>query len=243
MRDAHVDQELSEEKTTLSEVRSEPLGSAHPPGKPISSHVSPQKTTSSKKPAVHKARKSIAPEVSYASQRSKTGSLFEAFQNAAHAPVPMETDLKVGNCQEFKMPNSGGLIDLVRDEDGREELKRMEDQNQVEDAIEKWFPEADSHDKHVDLLLATSFLLHMNSTLCFLTMAFRMLSKAPWTARMATTHVRQAVLAARGSGWWVFDHTMLGIHLPEQNLNWQRPLTKDAINLKWRMTLRRPFSP
>ena len=51
--------------------------------------------------------------------------------------------------------------------------------------------------------LAVRFLLTMNSTLCFFTVAMRMLSKAPWTESMASVDVRQFALVAISRGWYV----------------------------------------
>ena len=55
------------------------------------------------------------------------------------------------------------------------------------------------------MVLASTFLRFMNSTLCFLTVSFRMLSKAPWKSKMLTVHIRQAALAAIGNGWFVWS--------------------------------------
>ena len=78
-------------------------------------------------------------------------------------------------------------------------------QLQVADAMEKWYSELDKKSKREDIALASAFLQCMNSTLCFLTVSFRMLSKAPWKSRMLTTHIRQAALAAIGNGWFVWS--------------------------------------
>ena len=63
--------------------------------------------------------------------------------------------------------------------------------------------------KGEELALASTFLKFMNSTLCFLTVSFRMLSKAPWKSKMITTHIRQAALAAIGNGWFVWSDKQL----------------------------------
>ena len=74
----------------------------------------------------------------------------------------------------------------------------------VNDAIEKWYPDIDRQTKHEDAETAAIFLRYMNSTLCFLTVAFRMLAKAPWKPKMLSLHVRQAALAAIGNDWYVW---------------------------------------
>ena len=43
----------------------------------------------------------------------------------------------------------------------------------------------------------------LNSTLCFFTVAMRMLSKAPWTDPMISPDVRQAAMVAISCGWFV----------------------------------------
>ena len=75
---------------------------------------------------------------------------------------------------------------------------------QVNDAIEKWYPKLDKQTKREDTAAAATFLRFMNSTLCFLTVSFRMLSKAPWKPKMLIAHVRQAALAAIGNDWYVW---------------------------------------
>ena len=50
---------------------------------------------------------------------------------------------------------------------------------------------------------AVNFLLTMNSTQCFFTVAMRMLSKAPWTEAMVSLDVRQAAIVAISRGWYV----------------------------------------
>ena len=41
----------------------------------------------------------------------------------------------------------GGLIDLVQEENQREEVRRARERNQIQDAIEKWFPDGDNQTK------------------------------------------------------------------------------------------------
>ena len=74
---------------------------------------------------------------------------------------------------------------------------------QVQDASRKWLTDYPMSKKNDIEQLAVRFLLTMNSTLCFFTVAMRMLSKAPWTESMASVDVRQFALVAISRGWYV----------------------------------------
>ena len=67
---------------------------------------------------------------------------------------------------------------------------------QVRDAGSKWLTQYPEAKRNAIEQLAVSFLLAMNSTLCFFTVAMRMLSKAPWTDSMISPDVRQAAMVA-----------------------------------------------
>ena len=67
---------------------------------------------------------------------------------------------------------------------------------QVRDASGKWLTDYPMKKRNEIEQLAVRFLLTMNSTLCFFTVAMRMLSKAPWTESMASVDVRQFALVA-----------------------------------------------
>ena len=74
---------------------------------------------------------------------------------------------------------------------------------QVRDASGKWLTDYPMKKRNEIEQLAVRFLLTMNSTLCFFTVAMRMLSKAPWTESMASVDVRQFALVAISRGWYV----------------------------------------
>ncbi len=74
---------------------------------------------------------------------------------------------------------------------------------QVRDAGSKWLTEYSNVQRNAIEQLAVRFLLTMNSTLCFFTVAMRMLSKAPWTESMVSIDVRQSALVAISRGWFV----------------------------------------
>ena len=74
---------------------------------------------------------------------------------------------------------------------------------QIRDASGKWLTDYPMRKRNDIEQLAVRFLLTMNSTLCFFTVAMRMLSKAPWTESMASVDVRQFALVAISRGWYV----------------------------------------
>ena len=74
---------------------------------------------------------------------------------------------------------------------------------QVRDASGKWLTDYPMRKRNDIEQLAVRFLLTMNSTLCFFTVAMRMLSKAPWTESMASVDVRQFALVTISRGWYV----------------------------------------
>ena len=74
---------------------------------------------------------------------------------------------------------------------------------QIRDVGMKWLSGHPPAQKHAIEQLAVNFLLAMNSTLCFFTVAMRMLAKAPWTDAMISLDVRQAAIVAISRGWYV----------------------------------------
>ena len=74
---------------------------------------------------------------------------------------------------------------------------------QIRDAGTKWLSNYPGVQRNSIEQLAVRFLLTMNSTLCFSTVAMRMLSKAPWTDAMISLDVRQSAMVAISRGWFV----------------------------------------
>ncbi len=137
-----------------------------------------------------KARKAV--------QSRGGGLLVDAFRNAQNEQylsydAPPHIDLLLGNGEQV-----GAHIDLTgNNDDPIEDDVDPDLQQQVTDAIEKWYPDLDKRSKREDMVLASDFLKYMNSTLCFLTVSFRMLSKAPWKSKMltlCTSHKRPLLL-------------------------------------------------
>ena len=65
---------------------------------------------------------------------------------------------------------------------------------------------------------ALDFLKSMNGTLCYLTIAFRMLAKAQWTIHMVCVHIRQAAIYAISQGGFVNTQITHGIHFSRAEL-------------------------
>ena len=95
------------------------------------------------------------------------------------------------------------LIDIEQ-----EELKKSNaEENLLKLAISaanrKWHAEDEQSFGNSVEQYALDFLRSMNGTLCYLTAAFRMLAKAPWTSHMVSVHIRQAAMYAISQGWYV----------------------------------------
>ena len=95
------------------------------------------------------------------------------------------------------------MIDVERLIAADELRKQAVAVEQVRDAGSKWLTQYPETKRNEIEQLAVSFLLAMNLTLCFFTVAMRMLSKAPWTDPMITPDVRQAAMVAISRGWFV----------------------------------------
>ena len=104
---------------------------------------------------------------------------------------------------EEKLEGDVYMIDVERLIAADELRKQAVAVEQVRDAGSKWLTQCPEAQRNEIEQLAVSFLLAMNSTLCFFTVAMRMLSKAPWTDPMITPDVRQAAMVAISRGWFV----------------------------------------
>ena len=104
---------------------------------------------------------------------------------------------------EEKLEGDVYMIDVQRLIAADELRKQAVAVEQIRDAGSKWLTQSPEAQRNEIERLAVSFLLAMNSTLCFFTVAMRMLSKAPWTDPMITPDVRQAAMVAISRGWFV----------------------------------------
>ena len=187
------------------------LSSTLPPGRPVLFDEAPSKKDRATNIGARIRASSGPPKPSRGRSRKSEpvqscGLLVEAFRNAQVSRTGcLEETPKADN--DIEGPTHGQApIDLTgNNDDPIEEDVDSNVQLQIADALEKWYPELDKHSKREDMVLASTFLRFMNSTLCFLTVSFRMLSKAPWKSKMLTVHIRQAALAAIGNGWFVWS--------------------------------------
>ena len=135
----------------------------------------------------------------------RRGSTIAALLKAVHTPVPMEVDLD-GSAGKTSIsdPNQSTIIveDDPTDDSSLKEL-REEEVASIRDGIEKWNADGTEAQELKYLSLAKQYLLHMNGTLCFFTVALRLLSLAPWKSCMTVVHIRQAAIAAVHRGWYV----------------------------------------
>ena len=81
----------------------------------------------------------------------------------------------------------------------------------IREANLKWHADDEDDVRSSAGSFALDFLKSMNGTLCYLTVAFRMLAKAPWTTSMVCVHIRQAAIYAISQGWFVNTQTTHGI--------------------------------
>ena len=187
------------------------LNGTFPPGKPVIPDQARAKNSSATTTGT-RTRASSAPPKSSSGRSRKVGHaqsgglLADAFRNAQAQKSSGPDGLSRPNTSPEGHTHAQAPIDLTSSKDDPiEEDVDPSLQLQVADALEKWYPELDKQSKREDMVLASTFLQCMNSTLCFLTVSFRMLSKAPWKSKMLTTHIRQAALAAIGNGWFVWS--------------------------------------
>ena len=113
------------------------------------------------------------------------------FQKAVDTPIrtqPHDIDELEQNVQE----------DLVIDVEQEDLAKILAEGNVMKQSIHeaniKWYSNDEEDFRTQAGRYALDFLKSMNGTLCYLMVAFRMLAKAPWTARMVCVHVRQAAI-------------------------------------------------
>ena len=110
------------------------------------------------------------------------------------------------------------LIDIEQ-----EELeKNIAEENLMKLAIsaanQKWHAEDEENFRNSVEHYALDFLRSMNGTLCYLTVAFRMLAKTPWTSHMVSVHIRQAAMYAISQGWYVNTQQTHGINFRRAEL-------------------------
>ena len=112
--------------------------------------------------------------------------------------VPM-IDVDKVIAEEEKQACERALAEMIREQ--------AEAVQSIRDAGEKWSTHMPVSRRNEIENLAIQFLLSMNSTLCFFTVALRMIGFAPWKDSLVATDVRQSAVVAISKGWYVaLDH-------------------------------------
>ena len=131
------------------------------------------------------------------------------FQKAVETPI---------HCHPNELEDGERVIEesIVIDIEQENLEKTLAENNIMKLAIHevnhKWHPDDDEDFRKSAGCYALSFLRSMNGTLCYLTVALRMLAKAPWVSSMVSVHVRQAAIYAISQGWYVNTHLTHGIN-------------------------------
>ena len=90
-----------------------------------------------------------------------------------------------------KNVQEGAIIDIEREDLDKILAEENVMKQSIHEANIKWHSDDEQEFRTLTGKYALDFLKTMNGTLCYLMVAFRMLAKAPWTARMVCVHVRQ----------------------------------------------------
>ena len=110
------------------------------------------------------------------------------------------------------------VIDLEQEEHVRDSVAENVLKQSIHEANMKWHAQENEEFRSIAGKYALEFLKSMNGTLCYLMVAFRMLSKAPWTAKMVCVHIRQAAIYAISKGWYLRTSESHGIHFSRAEL-------------------------
>ena len=106
-------------------------------------------------------------------------------------------------CEERITESTQQIIDLCHMLEQEEEQDKSLRFGLVSDAVQKWCSNMVPARKESIIHLGEKFLKDLNSTICYLAVAYRILSKACWTRPMICIDVRQAAMYAISKGWFV----------------------------------------
>ena len=130
------------------------------------------------------------------------------FQKAVGTPIQ-------GHPREFEDADQMARVLMVVDIEQENLERTLAEDNIMKQVIHeanlKWHATDEDDFRSSAGRFALDFLKSMNGTLCYLTVAFRMLAKAPWTISMVCVHIRQAAIYAISQGWYVNTHLTHGI--------------------------------
>ena len=110
------------------------------------------------------------------------------------------------------------VIDLEQEAHVRNRVADNVLKQSIREANMKWHAQENEEFRSEAGKYALEFLKSMNGTLCYLMVAFRMLSKAPWTAKMVCVHIRQAAIYAISKGWYLKTNESHGIQFSRAEL-------------------------
>ena len=110
------------------------------------------------------------------------------------------------------------VIDLEQEAHVRNRVADNVLKQSIHEANMKWHAQENEEFRSEAGKYALEFLKSMNGTLCYLMVAFRMLSKAPWTAKMVCVHIRQAAIYAISKGWYLKTNESHGIQFSRAEL-------------------------
>ena len=112
-------------------------------------------------------------------------------------------DVKMQVQEQVVSENTQQIIDLCLQLEREEKEETMRRRELVTDAVNKWSATIFGQRQERITHLGEQFLKKMDSTICFLVVAYRLLSKAMWTKEMICVDVRQAALYAISKGWYL----------------------------------------
>ena len=99
--------------------------------------------------------------------------------------------------QQLQIPKSADQVerhitDLIAKIDQEEAEQKQERRNRIIDATHKWCSCLPKPHQDKLISLGEKFLRRMDSTMCFLIVAYRMLAKANWSRSMVAVNIKQA---------------------------------------------------
>ena len=110
--------------------------------------------------------------------------------------------------QQLQNPKSANQVeyhitDLIAKIDQEEAEQQQERRKRIIDATHKWCSCLPKPHQNKLISLGEKFLRRMDSTMCFLIVAYRMLAKPNWSRAMVAVDIKQAALYAISKGWHV----------------------------------------
>ena len=115
--------------------------------------------------------------------------------------VPVPPDQDMSPREPVQKPGDQNIVDLVALISTEEFERDTSMKEQISDSVGKWCRSLSfSHQQRV-AHVALKFLRRIESTICLIAAAYRLLAKAPWTGKMIATDIKQAALYAVSKGW------------------------------------------